>query len=222
MQPQRNFVKKKIFIVDDHPIFRGGLAQLINQEDDLIVCGEAAEAKEALQKISKAKPDLAIVDISLQGTNGIDLTKTILAKHPNVLALVVSMYEESLYLERALRAGAKGYLTKQGAAEHAVVAIRKVLGGDVYISEQWKDKLLHRFVGGGTIIADVSSGVLSDREMEVLQFLGQGYSTKKIAEELFVSGKTIESHYAHIKEKMNLKNSHELMQYAVKWSLTEK
>jgi len=214
-------MKTKIFIVDDHPIVREGLAQLINQEEDLIVTGSAADAKEALQGIAKTKPDLAIVDISLEGTSGIELTKNILAKHPKIFVLIISMYDESLHLERALRAGAKGYLTKQEATDHVVTAIRKVLGGDIYMSDKWRDKLAGKFVSGGTA-KDSSPGMLTDRELEVLQLIGQGYSTQKIADELHVSGKTVESHYANIKDKLDLKNSHELIQYAVKWCLAEK
>lgn len=215
-------MKTKIFIVDDHPIVREGLAQLINQEEDLIVAGEASGATEALQGIAKARPDLAIVDISLEGTSGIELTKTIVAKHPKIFVLIISMYDEALHVERALRAGAKGYLTKQEATDHVVMAIRKVLGGDIYVSDKWKDTLVHMFAGGGRAKPKSSPGMLTDRELEVLQLIGQGYSTQKIADELHVSGKTIESHYANIKDKLDLKNSHELIQYAVKWSLTEK
>ncbi len=214
-------MKTKIFIIDDHPIVREGLARLINQEEDLVVAGEAAEATEALQGIAKIKPDLAIVDISLPGTGGIELTKNILAKHPKISVLIISMYDESLHLERALRAGAKGYLTKQEATDNVVTAIRKVLGGDLYMTDKWRDKLARRFVSGGTS-KDSSPGLLTDRELEVLQLVGQGYSTQKIAEEIYVSGKTVESHYANIKGKLDLKNSHELIQYAVKWCLAEK
>lgn len=213
-------MKKKIFIVDDHPIIRQGLTQIINLEKDLIVAGSAGDAKEAILEITKTQPDLAVVDISLEGTSGIELTKNILAKHPKILVLIISMYDESLHLERALRAGAKGYLTKQEATDHAVIAIRKVLSGDIYVSDKWRDKLVNKFVSGGTAMAEPSSGMLTDRELEVLQLIGQGYSTQKIAKDLYVSVKTVESHYANIKDKLDLKNSHELIQYAVKWSLT--
>jgi DNA-binding NarL/FixJ family response regulator len=214
--------KIKIFIVDDHPIVRQGLVQLLNLEDDMIVVGEASDAHEAIKGIGKIKPDLALVDISLKGTSGIELTKNILAKHPSILVLIISMYDESLYLERALRVGAKGYITKQEATNHIVTAIRKVMEGDIYVSDKWKDKLLHKFASGSAVTASNSHGLLSDRELDVLQLVGQGYSTRRIATELFVSVKTIESHYANIKDKMDLKNSHELIQYAVKWFLTEK
>lgn len=221
MKDMNTAEKTKIFIVDDHPIVREGLAQLINQEEDLTVAGEAEDATETLKSIAKLKPDLAIVDISLKGSSGIELTKNILSKYPSMLVLIMSMYDESLHVERAFRAGAKGYLTKQEATDHVVTAIRKVLGGDIYVSDKWRDRLAHKFIRGGTAKGS-SAGVLSDRELEVLQLIGQGYATQKIASELHVSGKTIESHYANIKDKLDLKNSHELIQYAVKWCLAEK
>lgn len=214
--------KTKIFIVDDHPILRQGLIQLINQEDDLVTVGEAGTAIDAIQGIEKSKPDLVIVDISLEGTSGLELTKTILAKQAKMLILIVSMYDESVYVERVLSAGAKGYLTKREASEHLISAIRKVANGDIYVSEKWKDKLMHKFVGRNKTAGTSFSVSLSDRELEVLQLIGQGHSTRQIATDLFVSTKTIESHYANIKNKLDLKNSHELIQYAVKWSLSER
>lgn len=214
--------KAGIFIVDDHPLLRQGLAQLIDQEEDLAFAGEADDAAEALRGIEKTKPDLAIVDISLKGTSGIELTKSILAAHPRVLVLVISMYDESVYLERALKAGAKGYLTKREATDHVIAAIRRVLHGDIYVSEKWRDKLLNMYGKSGAAAPGSLAKSLSDRELEVLQLVGQGYSTRHIAEELHVSVKTVESHYANIKNKLDLKNSHELIQYAVKWCLSEK
>jgi DNA-binding NarL/FixJ family response regulator len=213
--------KTRVFIVDDHPIVRQGLTQLINLEEDMNVVGEAADAREALQGIAKTKPDLALVDISLKGTSGIELTKNILAAHPLMSVLIISMYDESLYVERALKAGAKGYIMKQEATDHVATAIRKVLGGDIYVSEKWRDKLVQKFLHGNISQDGFSPKVLSGRELEVLQLIGQGYSTRRIATELHVSVKTVESHYANIKEKLDLTNSHELIQYAVKWSLTE-
>jgi len=213
--------KARIFIVDDHPLLRQGLAQLINQEEDMSAVGQAGDANEALSGIEGAKPDLAIVDISLKGTSGIELTKNLLAMRPNMRVLIISMYDESVYLERALRAGAKGYLMKREATDHVITAIRKVLGGDVYVSAKWRDKLVNMFGKSGTAAGGLAGKKLSDREMEVLQLTGQGHSTKQIAQELHVSAKTIESHYANIKNKLDLKNSHELIQYAVQLSLTE-
>jgi len=214
--------KAKIFIVDDHPVLRQGLAQLINQEKDMSSAGEAGDASEAMRGIEKAKPDLAIVDISLKGTSGIELTKNLLAKQPKLLVLVISMYDESVYLERSLRAGAKGYLMKREATDHVITAIRTVLGGDIYVSDKWRDRLVNMYGKQGSEVSGTPAERLTDRELEVLQLAGQAYSTQDIAKELHVSAKTVESHYANIKTKLDLKNSHELIQYAVKWCLSEK
>lgn len=214
--------KAKIFIVDDHPLLRQGLAQLINQEEDLICIGEAEDAKGALDGIEKSKPDVAIVDISLNGTSGIELTKDILTKNPKTLVLMLSMYDESVYLERSLRAGAKGYLVKRDTTDHVVSAIKAVLRGKIYVSDKWREKLINMYGKWGSEVAVSPVQRLSDRELEVLQMTGQGYTTRQIAETLHVSVKTIESHYANIKEKLDLKNSHELVQYSIKWCLSEK
>lgn len=211
----------KIYIVDDHPIVRKGLIQLINQEKDMVVVGEAETSEEAVGGIKRLSPDLAIVDISLKGASGIELTKTMLADHPGLLVLIFSMYDESLFVERALRAGAKGYVMKQEAIFYAIVAVRKILGGEIYVSKKWRDALMHKFIKGDTSTAGSPGQRLSDRELEVLQIVSQGYPTREIAEKLHVSVKTIESHYANIKMKMGLKNSHELIQYAVKWRLAQ-
>lgn len=214
-------VRKQIFIVDDHPIVREGLTQLINHEADLIVVGEAENAAEALKGIGKTHPALVTVDISLDGASGIELTKNITAKYPAIFVLVISMYDESLHVERAFRAGAKGYLTKQEATDHVITAIQKILSGDIYVSDKWKDKLARRFIAGGAS-KNSSPRMLTDRELEVLQLVGQGHATQKIAGTLYVSAKTVESHYANIKNKLDLHNSHALIQYAVKWCLSEK
>jgi DNA-binding NarL/FixJ family response regulator len=221
MQSERQHVKTKIFIVDDHPIVRQGLTQLIYLEEDMIVVGEAANVADAVSGIAKVKPDLALVDISLKGASGIELTKNILDKYPQILVLIISMYDESLYVERALKAGAKGYIMKEEATDHVATAIRRVLGGDIYVSEKWRNKLVHKFINGNTPKNATSSEILSNRELEVLQLVGQGYATRRIATELYLSVKTVESHYANIKNKLNLKNSHELIQYAVKWFLAK-
>lgn len=217
--------KAKIFIVDDHPILRQGLALLINQEDDIITVGEASDATEAMQGIEKIKPDLVLMDISLEGTSGIELTKNILAKQPDLRVLVISMYDESVYVDRALQAGAKGYLMKREVTDHIITAIRKVMSGEVYVSDRWKEKIAQQYAirkSGGVAAEDFSSQKLSDRQLEVLQLIGQGYSTKKIADTLHISVKTVESHYATIKVKLDLENSNELIQYAVKWYLSER
>ena len=222
MHPKTKDKKAKIFIVDDHPILRQGLLQLINQEEDMIGVGEAGNAVEALKGIEKEKPDLVLMDISLEGTSGLELTKTLLVKQSKLLILIVSMYDESVYVERVLRAGAKGYLTKREASNHVISAIRKILSGEIYVSDKWRDKLLQHFVDRGTEANNSLTVSLSDRELEVLQLIGQGYPTRQVADELHVSIKTIESHYGNIKTKLNLKNSRELIQYAVKWCLSEK
>ncbi|MFO1520031.1 MAG: response regulator transcription factor [bacterium] len=218
--PKKQGKKRKIVVVDDHPLLRQGLAQLINQEDDLVFAGEAGDASEALPLLSKINPDLMIVDISLKGMNGLDLTKNISRDQPNVPVLVISMHDESLYAERALRAGARGYLMKQEATEKVVTAIRKVLSGEVYLSDAMRDGLLNKIVSGRPVSESPAEG-LTDRELEVLQLMAQGKGTRQIAEALHLSVKTIESHYANIKNKLNLKNAPELMQYAVKFFHSE-
>lgn len=215
-------MKKKIFIIDDHQLIREGLTQLINLEEDLAVVGEASDATEAMLGIQKTKPDLAVVDISLKGTSGIELTKNILVKYPGMFVLIISMHDESLYLERGFRAGARGYLTKQEATNNAVTAIRKVLSGEIYVSDKWRDKLAHKFVSGQMVTASSSLGMLTDRELEVLQLIGQGYSTQKIVDELQASVATVKSHYTDIKGKLDLKNADELSDFAMKWTPSEK
>lgn len=206
--------KYKIMIVDDHPIMREGLAQLINQEKDLAICGQFEEATKAFEAVATLKPDIAIVDISLKGSSGIELLKNIKVHYPKLLVLVLSMHDESLYAERVLRAGASGYIMKQEATDRVLIALRRVLNGEIYLSEKMSAKLMHQLVGGR-----VNSGSLmerlSDRELEVFGLIGQGRGTREIAEQLHLSVKTIESHRAHIKEKLNLKNATELVHRAI-------
>jgi DNA-binding NarL/FixJ family response regulator len=209
--------KHTILVVDDHPIVRRGLSQLINQEPDLIVCGEAENAASALDFLKKSRPDLAIVDISLQGVDGIELIKTIKARYEGPPVLVVSMHDESLFAERALRVGARGYIMKQEAIEKMMEAIRKVLKGEIYVSEKVSARIVRRFIHGKEEGADSPIEILSDRELEVFQLIGQGHATRQIAEELHVSVKTVESYRANIKEKLNLKNAAELVKHAVHW-----
>ena len=211
-------VKSRVFIVDDHTMFREGMRQLIDREPDLTVCGDVADATEALKEIRELKPDLVIADISLSGATGIDLIKNIKAEFEDLPVLVVSMHEESLYAERALRAGAMGYVMKQEPAKTVKVAIRKVLGGDLHLSDKMSAVMLSKLVRGGRAEQPVSAiETLSDRELEVFRMLGQGKVTRQIAEELGLTIATINSFRNRIKEKLNLKNSTELILHAVSW-----
>lgn len=209
--------KNKILIVDDHPIVRKGLSQLINQEQDLFVLGETEDAPSALEFLKKNKPDLAIVDISLKGIDGIELIKKIKERYHDLPILVVSMHDESLFAERALRAGAKGYIMKQEAIEKMMEAIRKVINGELYISERVSANIVKKFIDGKQLIKGSPIEILSDRELEVVNLIGQGYKTRQIAGILNVSTKTVESYRSKIKEKLNLKNAPELLKHAIHW-----
>ncbi len=214
--------KARIFLVDDHPIVRQGLGLLINREADLMVCGEADGAPSAIQAIGGAQPDLMVIDISLEGPDGLELLKTIRLKDPILPVLILSMHEESTYAERSLRAGANGYIMKQEATERVLVAIRRILEGKVYLSERLTNKMLEQFVHGASSSKADPLGSLSDRELEVYRLIGAGHGTRQIADELHVSVKTVESYQAHIKEKLSLRNARELVQHAIESSLTEK
>ena len=209
--------KSSILLVDDHPIVRQGLAEMIDQQPDIHVCGTAEDVHKALDAVEKYKPDLVIADISLKGSNGIELLKNIKIRYPRMLVLVLSMHDESLYAVRALRAGAAGYIMKQEATEKVLTAIRQVLNGEIYLSEKMEKKMMHQLVGGRTTRTGSPIEDLSDRELEVFGLIGQGHGTRQIAEELHLSIKTIESHRAHIKEKLHLKNATELVQHAIQW-----
>ncbi len=208
--------KKQIFIVDDHPMMRDGLRQLIGNEPDLEVCGEADDGPEALQQIDALKPSLAIVDITLRTTSGLELIKDLHIRRPDLPVLVVSMHDESLYAERVLRAGGRGYIMKQEGGKKLIEAIRRVLEGRTYVSEKMAANILDIFSGRRL---DTSSPVekLSDREFEVFQLIGLGLSTKEIAGRLHVSVKTIEVHRVNIKQKLNVQTAPELIRFAVRW-----
>jgi DNA-binding NarL/FixJ family response regulator len=217
----RGSAKKKIFIVDDHPMMRDGLAQLIAQENELVVCGEADDAAQALEQIEKLKPDLALVDITLRSTNGLELIKDLAIRVPSTAVLVISMHDESLYAERVLRAGGRGYVMKQEGGKKLMEAIRHVLNGKTYVSEKMSAKILDIFSGRR---ADSTSPVekLTDREFEVFQLIGQGRSTKEIAAKLHVSAKTVEVHRVNIKQKLNMATATELIHFAVRWTESQK
>lgn len=207
--------KYKVLLVDDHPILRQGLAQLLGQEKDIFICGQFEEASKALEAVTQLKPDAAIVDISLKGSSGIELLKNIKVQFPRMLVLVLSMHDESLYAERALRAGASGYIMKQEPPDQVLVALRKVLGGEIYLSPAMNSKLMHQLVSGRPTETGSLIERLSDRELEIFGLIGQGRGTRQIAEQLHLSVKTVESHRAHIKEKLNLKNATELVHRAI-------
>ncbi|HMJ65496.1 MAG TPA: response regulator transcription factor [Candidatus Binatia bacterium] len=212
---------RKILIVDDHAVMRQGLAKLLSDETDLQVCGEAENAPDALKAIGRLKPDLVIVDISLTGRTGIELIRDIRRDHPDVYVLVLSMHDETIYSDRALRAGARGYIMKQEGGKVVVEAIRKVLAGQVYLSEKMTAKFFDR-ISGGFRAADSPLEILSDREMEVFQLIGDGLTTRQIAEQLCLSMKTVEVHRDHIKRKLSLKDGTALVRYAIRWAETEK
>lgn len=213
--------KRTILLIDDHPIVRQGLSQLINQEPDLHVTAEAASAREALEALEKAVPDIAIVDVSLDDRSGIELIKDLRSREPNLPILALSMHDESLYAERALRAGAKGYIMKQEATEQVMTAIRKVLDNQIYVSDRMAARLLDQFVSAKPGEEDSPLGRLSDRELEIFSMIGRGLGTREIANKLFLSIKTVEAHREHIKEKLKLKSGTELMRMAVQYALEQ-
>jgi len=207
----------RILIIDDHPIFRHGLVRLLNEEPGLEVCAEASDAKSALLAVRQHHPALAIVDIALPGTNGIDVTKILLHEKPRLPVLILSMYKDVLYEERALRAGARGYVAKQEAAKNLITAIRDVMAGRLYVHQDAQKR-----VNGKTSLpmSETENPLhgLSDRELQVFQLIGDGKITRQIAEDLNLSVKTIESYRAHIKEKMNLESGYALVQAAIYWN----
>jgi DNA-binding NarL/FixJ family response regulator len=213
--------KTRIFIVDDHPIVREGLSLMMNREPDMLVCGEAEEAARALQAITATKPDFVIVDISLSGPDGLDLLKSIRVRYPSLPVLVLSMHDECIYAERALRAGANGYIMKQEATERVLVAVRQILTKKVYVSDRIANRMLQQYVKGSVNEKNSPIAGLSDRELEVFRLIGEGHGTRTIADELHLSVKTVESYQAHIKEKLSLKNGRELVQRAIQWSISE-
>lgn len=214
--------KHRILIVDDHPIFRQGLAQLINQENDLCVCGEADDYHGALKAVEEMKPAMVIVDITLKDMSGIDLIKEIRKLHKGINMLVISMHDESLYAERALRAGAKGYVMKQEAADSIVQAIRQVIAGGIYASPKMTEQMLSRFVDGSSDSVESPLKALTDREIDVFQLIGEGLGISEIGLRLHLSVKTIGTYRERIKEKLNLKNSTELLRYALHWVENER
>jgi DNA-binding NarL/FixJ family response regulator len=209
--------KRRVLIVDDHPLMRQGLAQLINQQPDLAVCGEAEDVPQALRQTSELKPDVVIVDLSLRGSDGIELIKSLHLQYDQLPILVLSMHDEAIYAERALKAGAWGYIMKQEATNQVLNALRRVMEGEIHVSHSVSSRIVQGLVGGSGISKRSPLERLSDRELDVFCKIGRGAATKQIAEELHLSIKTIETHCAHIKEKLRLKSQRELVQHAIRW-----
>lgn len=214
--------KKRLLIVDDHPLVRERIAELIEQEPDLTVCAQAESATEAIKAALKHVPDMAIVDITLKDSYGIELIKQLRDINPKLPMLVLSMHEESMYGERALRAGAKGYLAKHEASRKIIDAIRRILRGEIYVSEGLNRTLLQKVAGGKSNTSDNVIDVLTDRELEIFQLLGQGLVVRDIGERLFISVKTVEAHREHIRQKLKFKTSNELLRFAIQYCLQEK
>jgi DNA-binding NarL/FixJ family response regulator len=208
-------------IVDDHPVVRSGLAQLLGQEEDLSVCAEAESLGAALEALEAERPDLVIVDISLEHRDGIDLIKEIRARGSDARIVVLTMHDESFHAERALRAGAQGYLTKQEASGKILDAVRQVLGGKLYVSQRLSPQLLERLITGNTDEDDPVTARLSDRELQVFLKIGKGQGTQEIATDLNLSVKTIETYRGNIKDKLGLGDSRQLMKYAIRWALDQ-
>jgi DNA-binding NarL/FixJ family response regulator len=216
MQLNTETSKKQVFIVDDHPLVREWLANLVNHQCDLAVCGEAATAAEAINALAGSDAQVAIVDISLKDSSGIELIKDLTQSHPALAVLVLSMHEESLYAAQALRAGAKGYIMKRETTRKVVEAIRTVLEGKFYLSDAMAQTVTTQFVAGRTLATQSPIDLLSDRELVIFELLGQGLGTRQIAEMLHVSIKTVQAHCARVKEKLNLASATELVREAIR------
>jgi DNA-binding NarL/FixJ family response regulator len=210
--------KTSVFIVDDHPLVREWLARLINDEEDLEVCGSAQDASEASAAIERLKPGIAIIDIGLQGKSGLELIRTLTDQNPNQNILVLSMHDELVYAHRAFRAGARGYVNKRQTADEVVVAIRRILGGGIYANEAFAQDLTSRLSRHRMADSDDAMTILSDRELEVFRLLAAGRVNSEIAEDISVSLKTVQSYCARIKEKLKLRNATELLQAATRWA----
>ena len=211
----------RILVVDDHPMMRQGLAALINNEKDLAVCGEAESAAQAMDAIAATRPDLVIADITMPDKSGLELIKDALAVHPGLRVLVVSMHDESLYAERVLRAGGRGYIMKQEGGKRLMEGIRQVLAGQIYVSEKMSRRILEIFSGQRNSSGGSPVEKLTDREFEVFQLIGEGKGTREIADKLHLSVKTVEVHRLHIKEKLEIQTAAGLIRFAVRWMETQ-
>jgi DNA-binding NarL/FixJ family response regulator len=213
-------MRSRVLVVDDHPMTRYGIARLIEQEPDLVVCGEAENVSRGLAAVRELKPHVVLADLTMPDGEGLELIKNVRSLHPEVAVLVVSMHDEALYAERALRAGARGYIMKNEGGEKLVEAIRQVLQGKIYVSENMSGKVLEIFSGRRRRADDTTIGKLTDREFEVFRLLGQGLTTREIGQQLRLSTKTVETHRLHVREKLGLKTGPALIKYAVRWAGT--
>ena len=213
--------RKKILLVDDHPMMRAGLAQLINLQPDMIVCGEAGQPSEAFTLLSQSRPDLVLTDLTMPGRGGLEFIKDMIALDSSIHILVNSMHDEVVYAERCLRAGARGYIMKESGSENLLVALRRVIGGQTYVSPGVSESILENLSARKPRGSDSPIRALSDREFEVFQLVGQGKGTREFAEQLHLSSKTIDVHRSHIREKLGLKDATALVRYAVRWLETQ-
>jgi DNA-binding NarL/FixJ family response regulator len=209
--------KARVFIVDDHPVVRSGLAVIVDAQPDMAVCGDAESARQVRKRLAECQPDVLLLDVSLADASGIELIKELRGWHPGLRVLVVSMHDEKLYAERALRAGAHGYVMKDAPADRVVAAIRKIVAGGIFVSPAMTTRLLSRIAGGEASAERLPMALLSDRELEVFEFIGRGMRTRDVAETLHLSIKTVESHRSNIKRKLKLPNAIALLQYATHW-----
>ncbi|MCX6952814.1 MAG: response regulator transcription factor [Verrucomicrobia bacterium] len=210
-----------MLLIDDHPFMRAGLAQLINAQPDLVVCDEAGNPAEAFKALSKTKPELVLSDLTMPGRSGLEFIKDLKAAEPNLAVLVVSMHDEAVFAERALRAGARGYIMKEAGGDNLLTAIRQVLQGEVYVSPRMSSRILNNLSARKPRGSTSPIEQLTDREFEVFQLIGQGKSTRDIAEQLHLSSKTVDVHRSHIKEKLELKDATALIRHAVRWVETQ-
>jgi DNA-binding NarL/FixJ family response regulator len=209
--------KSRIFLVDDHPLVREGLTDLINRQDDLIVCGEAEDSAQAIAGVAKLRPDVALIDISLKNESGLELVKNLESQFPLVALIVLSMHDEALYAERALRAGARGYVMKRETTKNVLASIHRVLEGGVYVSERVVDSMARKLSSSRKAAASSPIERLSDRELEIFRLLGQGRTTSQIAEDLHLSLKTVQAYCARAKEKFEVNSLGELLRAAIRW-----
>ncbi len=208
----------RVLLVDDHPIVRERLAEIINREEDLAVCAEAEDRHGAIKAVEAAKPDMAIIDLALKNSSGLELIKDLHSRWPRLVILVVSMQDESLYAERVLRAGAQGYITKQEATRNIMLAIRSVLGGNIYLNQKTASTVIGRLTANPRRDEGDMAQLLTDRELQVFELTGNGLSTREIADQLHIDVKTVETYRVRIKDKLNLKGSSELLQLAIRWT----